>query len=184
MSGVSSMMPRATPQVMEGLGQILDIQVKINPNSPSDHALPILTVLLKRCQTSADARAHMKRFIFGKDATRPHGYTSSKDMRPPSSVNLKTMKDEDGNWDLRSILTKHICSFNMGLKKCISELIFVLCGENSGEYIRLCGFGSAAGLLADKGLPGWEKMSEKAYSLDELVEQHKKAKKEKEKQKD
>mmetsp|Transcript_8948 Transcript_8948/g.17426 ORF Transcript_8948/g.17426 Transcript_8948/m.17426 type:complete len:330 (+) Transcript_8948:905-1894(+) len=177
MSGVSKMMPRATPQVMEGLGQILDFQAKINPRAPNEYVLPILSVLLKRCKTSADARAHMKRFIFGSDATRPTGYTSTKNMEPPPYVNIKTMKDEAGNWDLRSILTKHICSFNMGLKKCISELIFVLCGENSSEYIRLCGFGSAAGLLADKGLPGFEKMSEQAYSLDEMVARQKAAEK-------
>mmetsp|Transcript_5235 Transcript_5235/g.8784 ORF Transcript_5235/g.8784 Transcript_5235/m.8784 type:complete len:100 (+) Transcript_5235:1978-2277(+) len=88
----------------------------------------------------------------------------------------RTLKNTEGEWDLRSILTKHVCSFSMDLKRCLSELLFILSGEDSAEYIRLCGFGSAAGLLAEKGLPGFENISQRAISLDDLAAEHAKKK--------
>jgi len=178
--GAAKLLPKGWDvQAMHGLCQVLDVQAKIDPRNPSDHLMPILTVLIKACKASSDARAHVKRYIFKQDAEKETSLApqNSKNMEPPPYVNLRTMKTDQGEWDLRSILTKHVCSFNMGLKQCTSELIFICCSEDSSEYIRLCGFGSAAGLLADKGLPGFEKLSERAVSLDELAAEARKRKK-------
>ena len=43
----------------------------------------------------------------------------------------------------------------------------VLCAAS--EFIRLCGFGNAIGLLAEKGLPGFTGLTQQAVSLDALM---------------
>jgi len=173
MPGVRTLLPTRGTPVLQGMADILDRQAKLDPNYPTDHILSILTVLLTVSKASAEARSHFKRYVFREDADKPPGYKPNKNMDPPKYVNIRTMKDKNGNWNLRAILTKHICSFNMNLKHTLSEFLFVLCGEESGEYIRLLGFGSAAGLLADKGLPGFSQLSQQAYSLDELADRMK-----------
>lgn len=45
------------------------------------------------------------------------------------------------------------------------KCLFIL----AGEYIRLTGFGNAVGLLAEKGLPGFSMLKEKAVNIDDLV---------------
>lgn len=168
---------RLRADVFQGLAEVLDACAKKDPERPQNSVLPILTVLTKLCKTSAGCRAHLKRFVFGKDARASGSGAAAgggkgkkdKNMSAPPGVNIRTMRDENGKLDLRSILTKHICTFMMSLKALLSEFLFILAGEDSNEYIRLVGFGAAVGLLADKGLPGFEHVASQALSLDDLV---------------
>ncbi|GAB5363586.1 hypothetical protein AAMO2058_000896300 [Amorphochlora amoebiformis] len=89
MPGASELLPMSRPEVIQGLAQILDAQAKIDPHYCAEYLLPILSVLLTVCKKSAEARAHMKRFIYRDDYLPPVGYTATKNMEPPAYVNLK-----------------------------------------------------------------------------------------------
>eukprot|EP00466_Bigelowiella_natans_P020931 jgi/Bigna1/71855/fgenesh1_pg.17_\ len=163
--------------VFEGLCQVLDVQAKINPTNPRTHLLPILTALLKLCKKSAAARWHMKRFIFGKDASKETStYTSSsssskkkKNMEPPPYVNLNF-------WESLFAAAYGDDKFYQDIEEYGRRVGSSIHSYKSAEYIRLCGFGSAAGLLAEKGLPGFENISQRAISLDDLAAEHAKKK--------
>jgi hypothetical protein len=53
------------------------------------------------------------------------------------------------------------------LKFAASEFFYALAQHDSTEYIRLVGFGSAAGLLAEKGMPGFSFLGAKAVEKPE-----------------
>jgi len=77
---------------------------------------------------------------------------------------------------LRALLLPHCTTIKYRIKRCVGELLFTLCDEQSNEFIRLCGFGNAIGLLAEKGLPGFTGLTQQALSLDDLIAQQKSAK--------
>jgi hypothetical protein len=45
---------------------------------------------------------------------------------------------------------------------------------SAAEYIRLCGFGNAVGLLAEKGLPGFGMLRQKSVDVDAVIKSGKK----------
>jgi hypothetical protein len=51
-----------------------------------------------------------------------------------------------------SKLIKLMTSMNIGVKYYVNEFIYVLCQENLDAFIKLTGFGNAAGWMAIKGL--------------------------------
>ncbi len=55
---------------------------------------------------------------------------------------------------------------------CFDGVCFVGCCA-ADEFIRLVGFGNAAGTLADKGFPGLQALKGQAIDLDELVKKGK-----------
>ncbi len=57
---------------------------------------------------------------------------------------------------------------------CVAHARCVLCVCVADEFIRLVGFGNAAGVLADKGFPGLQALKSQAIDLDELVKKGKK----------
>lgn len=55
---------------------------------------------------------------------------------------------------LLSKLKEHISAPNIALKFFVQELIFVLCDEDPGAYVKVLGFGEASALLMEKNLLG------------------------------
>jgi hypothetical protein len=46
--------------------------------------------------------------------------------------------------------------------------------STASEYIRLLGFGHAVGLLAEKGLPGFGALTQRAVNIDDVMKSGKK----------
>lgn len=69
---------------------------------------------------------------------------------------------------MRYIFIKLLTTWG-NVRRLVGELLFSVCENDSSEYIRLCGFGSAVGLLADKGLPGFAGIGQKAMSFEDLM---------------
>jgi len=54
-------------------------------------------------------------------------------------------------------IIKYMTSMSMAIKFVSNELLFALVGENADDFVRLTGFGNAAGLLAMRNLFGMGK---------------------------
>ena len=125
---------------------------------------------MKRCvDESILSAAIFKRQIFGEIAFE--GYRRAK----ASSGSQDTMKpqasaDDENPHSFKSLFLELMRSHSIHLKTCSEEIIWQLCQEDSNEYIRLVGFGRGAGLLANRGLPGFAHLAQNAIDVDAMVE--------------
>ncbi|XP_062383004.1 synembryn-A [Sardina pilchardus] len=55
---------------------------------------------------------------------------------------------------LKSRLVRLMTHVDTELKHCAADLLFILCKENVGRFVKYTGYGNAAGLLATRGLLG------------------------------
>ncbi|KAK3552339.1 hypothetical protein QTP86_010436 [Hemibagrus guttatus] len=61
------------------------------------------------------------------------------------------LRPEQGD-TIRNKLVRLMTHVDTELKHCAAELLFVLCKENVGRFVKYTGYGNAAGLLAARGL--------------------------------
>jgi hypothetical protein len=77
--------------------------------------------------------------------------------------------DDQGNTSLKARVLLLMLSPQYRVASLIQELMYKIAGENSDEYIRLCGFGRAVGLLTGKGIPGFAHFAKNAINLDSFM---------------
>ncbi|XP_053197725.1 synembryn-A [Scomber japonicus] len=95
---------------------------------------PILNLLTESCRSHKETRHYVKKHIL-----------------PP----LKDVshRPEEGS-TVKSRLIRLMTHLDTDVKHCAADLIFVLCKENVGRFVKYTGYGNAAGLLATRGLLG------------------------------
>eukprot|EP00475_Leptophrys_vorax_P009831 TRINITY_DN1651_c0_g1_i1.p1 TRINITY_DN1651_c0_g1~~TRINITY_DN1651_c0_g1_i1.p1 ORF type:complete len:173 (-),score=53.17 TRINITY_DN1651_c0_g1_i1:46-564(-) len=136
-------------EVLDGFLELLDIQAHNKEAKPEAALSPLLFVLKGLCLTDAVALKKIKTYIFGD-----HAEPKEDDPPPQDAMKPVGWETDDPN-STKTILIKHILSFHTTLKYAATEFFYALAQHDSTEYIRLVGLGSAAGLLAEKGMPGF-----------------------------
>ncbi|XP_041938296.1 synembryn-A [Alosa sapidissima] len=69
-----------------------------------------------------------------------------------------SLRPEHGT-TLKSRLVRLMTHVDTELKHCAADLLFILCKENVGRFVKYTGYGNAAGLLATRGLLGGQSKS-------------------------
>jgi len=126
---------------------------------------PILIALTKIAEVHEDVRNSIKKVIFGKNA---FAAPNSKTAMGPFGKE-KDRQAQRNPHSLRAQLVQYITSYRINLKSTVSEFFWILANKESQEYMRLLGLGNAVGLLADKGLPGFAGLSQKAINIDDFI---------------
>lgn len=178
--------PKAIPMLesdgctaFHGLMQLLHRSLILAGSNKRDGELlllPIISALSPLVRDSETLRAHAKRCIFLDLATPPtevNGAPYKKAdannyaMTPAGAISEK-ITDPDP-LSLKSLVLTWVISLNFNVKQAVSELLYRICSEDTSEYIRLLGFGSAVGLLAEKGLPGFSMLGRKQHEDPEAL---------------
>uniref|UniRef100_A0A8B9KLF4 Synembryn n=1 Tax=Astyanax mexicanus TaxID=7994 RepID=A0A8B9KLF4_ASTMX len=108
---------------------------------------PVLNFLTESCRAHRETRRYLKQQI----------------LPPLREVELRP---EQGD-TIRNKLVRLMTHVDTDLKHCAAELLFVLCKENVGRFVKYTGYGNAAGLLAARGLlSGRGPSSKPQYSSD------------------
>ncbi|XP_029311983.1 synembryn-A-like isoform X2 [Cottoperca gobio] len=95
---------------------------------------PILNLLTESCRAHRETRHYIRKRIL-----------------PP--LRDTSQRPEEGS-TVKSRLIRLMTNLDTDLKHCAADLIFVLCKENVGRFVKYTGYGNAAGLLATRGLLG------------------------------
>ncbi|XP_071319433.1 chaperone Ric-8A isoform X2 [Trachinotus anak] len=111
---------------------------------------PILNLLTESCRAHRETRHYIRKHIL-----------------PP--LRDVSHRPEEGS-TVKSRLIRLMTHLDTDLKHCAADLIFVLCKENVGRFVKYTGYGNAAGLLATRGLLGGQgsrtSSSDAQYSSD------------------
>ena len=155
------------PEILQGFLQLLTVQSQTERESAESALSALLFVLRGLCCTNHFACKFFKESLFGvyayasgeEDGVEIDENTASEKAMRPAGF------EDDAKDSLKTLLCAHLTSFQMTLKSAAGEFFYALAGEDASEYVRLVGFGNAAGLLAEKGLPGFEGMKKQALNL-------------------
>ncbi|GAA6094062.1 synembryn-A, partial [Tachysurus ichikawai] len=93
---------------------------------------PVLNLLTETCRAHRETRHYLRQQIL-----------------PP--LRDVVLRPEQGD-TIRNKLVRLMTHVDTELKHCAAELLFVLCKENVGRFVKYTGYGNAAGLLAARGL--------------------------------
>ncbi|XP_047656492.1 synembryn-A [Tachysurus fulvidraco] len=93
---------------------------------------PVLNLLTESCRAHRETRHYLRQQIL-----------------PP--LRDVVLRPEQGD-TIRNKLVRLMTHVDTELKHCAAELLFVLCKENVGRFVKYTGYGNAAGLLAARGL--------------------------------
>ncbi|KAF4093189.1 hypothetical protein AMELA_G00030080 [Ameiurus melas] len=93
---------------------------------------PVLNLLTESCRAHRETRHYFRQQIL-----------------PP--LRDVALRPEQGD-TIRNKLVRLMTHVDTELKHCAAELLFVLCKENVGRFVKYTGYGNAAGLLAARGL--------------------------------
>ncbi|KAG7334588.1 hypothetical protein KOW79_001184 [Hemibagrus wyckioides] len=93
---------------------------------------PVLNLLTESCRAHRETRHYLRQQIL-----------------PP--LRDVALRPEQGD-TIRNKLVRLMTHVDTELKHCAAELLFVLCKENVGRFVKYTGYGNAAGLLAARGL--------------------------------
>ncbi|XP_074476974.1 chaperone Ric-8A isoform X2 [Sebastes fasciatus] len=109
---------------------------------------PILNLLTESCRAHRETRHYIRKHILPP-------------LRDASHL------PEEGS-TVKSRLIRLMTHLDTDLKHCAADLIFVLCKENVGRFVKYTGYGNAAGLLVTRGLLGSQRTapSDTHYSSD------------------
>lgn len=161
----------ADPAAVHGLACVLDCAARrpaARRGEREGAMTPACMALGEVVGREEAARRYVKRYVFGALAEVPGGAPKPKvTMQPQGQATER--RDPQPSW-LKGRMLATLTSFSMHLKTAVEELLWKLCCEDSSDFIRLAGFGSAVGLLANKGMPGFAHLSQNAIDIDELVE--------------
>ncbi|XP_054454493.1 synembryn-A [Anoplopoma fimbria] len=95
---------------------------------------PVLNLLTESCRAHRETRRYIREHIL-----------------PP--LRDTSHRPEEGS-TVKNRLVRLMTHLDTDLKHCAADLIFVLCKENVGRFVKYTGYGNAAGLLATRGLLG------------------------------
>ncbi|XP_060758687.1 synembryn-A [Neoarius graeffei] len=108
---------------------------------------PVLNLLTESCRAHRETRHYLRQQIL-----------------PP--LRDVALRPEQGD-TIRNKLVRLMTHVDTELKHCAAELLFVLCKENVGRFVKYTGYGNAAGLLAARGLlSGRSSTPQSQYSSD------------------
>ncbi|KAF7697682.1 hypothetical protein HF521_004192 [Silurus meridionalis] len=108
---------------------------------------PVLNLLTESCRAHRETRRYLRQQIL-----------------PP--LRDVALRPEQGD-TVRNKLVRLMTHVDTELKHCAAELLFVLCKENVGRFVKYTGYGNAAGLLAARGLlSGRSSTPQTQYSSD------------------
>jgi Guanine nucleotide exchange factor synembryn len=119
---------------------------------------PVLAVLLKFCQAHSGFRSATKAFVFPNplpESARSAATTTiqGESKAPDPSGGAKNMKPSDApEGTLRANLIRLLTWPQGHIKRFAGELLWVLCGQDSAEFVRRVGMGNAMVVLGSKGL--------------------------------
>ncbi|KAJ4940971.1 hypothetical protein JOQ06_027259 [Pogonophryne albipinna] len=103
-------------------------------NKLKEKVTPVLNLLAECCRAHRETRHYIRKHIL-----------------PP--LRDASHRPEEGS-TVKSRLIRLMTNLDTDLKHCAADLIFVLCKENVGRFVKYTGYGNAAGLLATRGLLG------------------------------
>lgn len=155
-----------TEDICSGLGllEILDERVSGPKSQLEDSLSPTLQVLHRVCKNNDQAREYVKRYLFGFFAN-----DGNSGLNDPSNIRPENQQVESDPTLTKNVLLACLTTFQYTLKQAASEFLWLLAKEDTAEYIRLTGFGNAVGLLADKGLPGFQHLASQAIDISTLM---------------
>lgn len=119
--------------ILNYVSSILD-STNRNSGELRDSATPALKVLVCLAKSHRLLRRYLRNHI----------------LPPLRGVDLKT-RPEEGN-TIRNKLCRLLTSPDTSVSTMAAELLFVLCKEKVGRFVKHTGYGNAAGLLARRGL--------------------------------
>jgi hypothetical protein len=145
-----------------------------------DNCAPILMVLSTVAGKSRECRRFFRRCVFhqfafigGRDKRQYDvSMNPAGDAGETSTSSASTSPAALATLSLKELLLRNVTSFDAHIKAMTSELLWVVCDQDTHDYMRLTGFGNAVGLLADKGLPGFGHMKDNAVDMDDLYAAH------------
>jgi len=132
------------------LFDMLDIETKKEVKEPtSGNIFPLFVVLKNLCAKAPEIRPYaLARMFPGRDLEKEQEEDLKQDAKLRMDVPDKTAETVGNR--IISMMT----SFNQATQFTSNDLLFALVGEDTDLFIRLTGFGNAAGLLAMRGLFG------------------------------
>lgn len=148
--------PLADQEIWEAIFRVLRARLqKYNDEDTEDAGngtvVPAM-VLQKIAENDEAARTAMKAFVFG-DAVNIGRKLPGHDPYQPAGID---------KWDpnaklpagapLKMLMMKMLTATSFNAKHLAGNLLFALCDDDAEEFAHLCGLGSAAGLLAERGL--------------------------------
>jgi hypothetical protein len=156
--------PVLCEQHFAALYEILEFQAF---RKPIDGFAPVCLSLAAVAKSAPSAaRQYLKRAIFTvlADPNNPlQAGDEAKNAIDPAPIPGESAAS------LRRTLLKFFVSGNATVRHHATELVWQLCEENTAEFIRLAGFGNAAGLLSERGMPGFGFLGQAAVNLDDLA---------------
>ena len=138
-----------------------------DPSDDSGNATVVpLMVLQKICENDAEARDEIKAHIFGSAVTNRDAHPAGQDPYQPAGTdgwdpNEKLPTDTS----LKMLLLKMLTATSFNAKHVTGNMLFAVCNDNAEDFAYLCGLGSAAGLLSERGL--FQSFQQQANVVDE-----------------
>jgi Guanine nucleotide exchange factor synembryn len=119
---------------------------------------PVLAVLLKFCHAHAGCRTATKVFVFpnplpATSSSLSTTMTTPCESKAPDSSSAKNMKPCDApDGTLRANMIRLLTWPHSHIKRFAGELLWVLCDQDSTEFVRRVGMGNAIVVLGSKGI--------------------------------
>uniref|UniRef100_A0A6B2L560 Uncharacterized protein n=1 Tax=Arcella intermedia TaxID=1963864 RepID=A0A6B2L560_9EUKA len=137
---------------LKSLFDLLEWEIRSDGGSEKKSIVTIFMVVQYLLSKEPDARPYaMTRLFPGRNLETEREESEKKG----ESINMDAInKDAD---TVGNMIIKYMSSMNMAIKFVANELLFSLVGENADDFVRLTGFGNAAGLLAMRNLFGMGK---------------------------
>ena len=144
-------------ETIKSLLQMLDLQITQTINSSqvddtgSATLIPILVVLYKFCQNNKAFREATTMSVF-PECEEPHfrRLVAAEQQRSPRARNMSPLDAPEGS--LRKRLIQLLTWTHSQTKRLAGELLWILCNDDSQEFVYRVGMGNALPLLSQKGL--------------------------------
>jgi hypothetical protein len=137
---------------LKALFDMLEWEVIADAGQEKKSIVTIFMVVQNLLARAPDARPYAFTRLFpGRDLERERQLSEDKG----EAINMDAF-DKDSP-TIGNKIIKYMTSMSMAIKFVSNELLFSLVGENADDFVRLTGFGNAAGLLAMRNLFGMGK---------------------------
>jgi Guanine nucleotide exchange factor synembryn len=119
---------------------------------------PVLAVLLKFCHEHSGCRTATKAFVFpnplpATSSSLSTAMTTPCEAKAPDPSSAKSMKPCDApEGTLRANMIRLLTWPHSHIKRFAGELLWVLCDQDSTEFVRRVGIGNAIVILGSKGI--------------------------------
>ena len=149
--------PLASQSTWVAIFEVLTAQLRKYNEDATEAAgnatvIPMM-VLQKIAEADASACSGMKAHVFGEALRMTRKAAAGHDPYQPAGVDGWDPNDKlAGDASLKMLLMRMLTATAFNAKHVAGNMLFALCGDNAEEFAHLCGLGSAAGLLSERGL--------------------------------